>query len=476
MKTGGHKHPGCAVVVFFAILFLGQAASGLEFSLNDLDSGQEGSTLLVIGGIQGDEPGGFNAASILATRYTIGKGRVRVVPNLNFLSIIKRSRGVYGDLNRKFATIAATDPEYPIIRKVKKLILDPEVDLILNLHDGSGFYREKYEDSMHNPNRWGQCVIIDQERMPAARHGNLMEIAQQVVEGVNHHLYTPEHTYRVNNTHTGRGNDEMAKTLTWFAVQNGKPAFGVEASKSFGTALRAYYHLQVIEMFMRHLGITYERPFSLSSQEVKQVINSDIRLAFYDRKILLDASGVRKQLRYFPLRKGGGVEFTPSNPLLTVVNDGDHFRVFYGNRYLTHIQPQYFEYDSDISGVAMTIDGESRFVEFGHMVSVASRFSVLPEKGYRVNIIGYTSPGIHNECGIPISHGDIQKRFSVDKTGEKFRVEVYRDKRFAGMVLVNFGAAVSRTTPPGQAAVALNTSDAPGGLRAASCRSAAGGR
>ena len=86
-------------------------ATTLPFTLSETSSTGNGPTLLVIGGIQGDEPGGFNAASLLVTHYRIHHGRLWVVPNLNFESIIKRSRGVYGDMNRKFPTVAKSDPD-----------------------------------------------------------------------------------------------------------------------------------------------------------------------------------------------------------------------------------------------------------------------------------------------------------------------------------------------------------------------------
>jgi predicted deacylase len=133
-------------VCFLAIAKTVFASGDLDFTLHKLESGQPGATLLVVGGIQGDEPGGFNAASLLVTNYKIRKGSVWVVPNLNFISIIKRTRGVHGDLNRKFASIKHTDPELDTIEKIKAIILNDQVDVILNLHDGSGFYRPYYID------------------------------------------------------------------------------------------------------------------------------------------------------------------------------------------------------------------------------------------------------------------------------------------------------------------------------------------
>jgi hypothetical protein len=53
-------------------------------------------------------------------------------------------------------------------------------------------------------------------------------------------------------------------------------------------------------------------------------------------------------------------------------------------------------------------------------------------------VIGFKKRGISDEAGVMISQEDIMKRFSVDKNGNIFRVEVYKDDKFSGMVLVNF--------------------------------------
>ena len=43
-----------------------------------------------------------------------------------------------------------------------------------------------------------------------------------------------------------------------------------------------------------------------------------------------------------------------------------------------------------------------------------------------------------NESGLQIKKKQILKRFSIDKKGQIYRVEFYKDKKFAGMILVNF--------------------------------------
>ena len=125
------------------VLAASSFAADLHYSLVKKESGKEGSTLLVIGGIHGDEPGGYFAPMLLSRYYKIESGNVWVIPNLNFDSIVKNRRGINGDMNRKFAKIDPKDKDLSVVNEIKKLILNPKVDLTLNLHDGQGFYREK---------------------------------------------------------------------------------------------------------------------------------------------------------------------------------------------------------------------------------------------------------------------------------------------------------------------------------------------
>lgn len=421
----------------FATAALGQDPPG--FTVHKLQPGQPGNTLLLFAGIQGDEPGGFNAAALLVTHYRILTGSVWVVPNLNFISIIRRSRGVFGDLNRKFARLEQADPEYEVIERVKELILEDEVDVVLNLHDGSGFYRQHHVDADRNPDRWGQSLIIDQEDVGAIRFGDLGAIARRVTAEVNRHIEEEEHAYNVKNTETALGNVEMSKTLTYFAVRHRKPAFGVEASKLFDTDQRAYYHLRIIESYMKLLGIAFERDFDLSPEGVRNAIEGEAQLALYGKRILLEVGNARARLLHLPFKKSAAIEFTPSNPLMTVVDTGNGYDVYHGNRALTRLVPDYFDYDDSIDGVTMTVDGGEKHVRFGDIVTVREVFTMAPRDGYRVNVIGFRRRGLTDEAGAIVRHRDLPARFSVDAGGHIFRVEIYRDDRFCGMVLVKFG-------------------------------------
>ncbi len=426
-----------ALLFFIVLSNTANAYNKLDFSFHKLESDNPGPTVLIVAGIQGDEPGGFNAAAILATRYKITKGNVWIVPNLNFISIINRSRGVYGDLNRKFADIKPNDPEYETVQEIKQLILNENVDLVLNLHDGSGFYNHNYIDSDRNPDRWGQSLVIDQEHLENTKYGNLHIIAKDIVYTMNSKIKNSGEKYSIHNTRTCEGNEEMSKTLTYFAVCNRKSAFGLEVSKSFPTHKRAYYHLLLLETFMNYFGIEYEKDFALSFVRVKDAIDKDINISLNSR-IFLEMENARKNLRYIPIKKDGNIEFSARNPLLALIEKGKKYQVFYGNRNISYIYPEFFEYDGSLDSIDMVIDEEEKKVDFGKITNVKSAFKVMPIENHRVNIIGFVGKNGNDESGIEIRKKDFLKRFSVDKSGSIYRVEVYKNEKFSGMVLVKF--------------------------------------
>ena len=422
----------------FLFLFSSFLVAQNSFDFDLIKKGnQDNNTLLVIGGIQGDEPGGFVSASILATHYEITKGSIWIVPNLNFYSIIKRSRGPYGDMNRKFSNLSKKDPEYATVERIKNYIKDENVKLVVNLHDGSGFYRPKYIDDLHSPHRWGQCSIIDQSNIDIADYGNLEEISSKVVEHVNKKLIKDEDIYHVHNTRTKEGDKEMEKTLTYFAINQGKAAFGNEASKSLPTHKRVYYHLLALEKYMDIMGIEYKRKFTLNANGVYNAINNDIHISLYDGKIQLPLAEIRNIVKYFPIKKDGVVDFKASNPLLTIIKNNNIYTIQYGNRRLSRLKADYLDIDEEHNVVKLKVDGKLQSVKFGSLVDVEKSFLVKEKNGYRVNVIGYTNKN-KLETDVEIEKREIPKRFSIDKKGKIYRVEYYNKNKFAGMVLIKF--------------------------------------
>ncbi|MDX9744650.1 MAG: M99 family carboxypeptidase catalytic domain-containing protein, partial [Arcobacteraceae bacterium] len=414
-----------------------------EFAFDIIKKGiEDNNTLLVVGGIQGDEPGGFMAASILSTHYDIKKGSVWIVPNLNFYSIIKSGRAPFGDMNRKFADLNKNDPEYEIVERVKQYITDEKVKLILNLHDGSGFYRPMFIDKNHQPLKWGQTIVIDQELLHDVKEYNdLYTISEEVVNHTNKFLLKEEDIYRTKNTHTRFKKtfeeQEMSKTLTYYAINHGKSAFGHETSKSLSANERIYYKLLAIEKFMDIMGIEYKRNFELSLDGIDKAVTENIDITFEDTNIKMPLKDIRNIQKYFPINNTGVIKYSPSNPLLKIIQQGKTYKIYYGNKILTKLEADYIEHLNFDTEIKMVVDGIAKNVKFGDTIEVKKDFKVKNTKNFRVNVIGYTSKsGIETEKNI--SKKEFDSKYSVEKNGSIFRIEFYKEKKFAGMILVNY--------------------------------------
>jgi hypothetical protein len=328
---------------------------------------------------------------------------------------------------------------------MKSIIAKENIKMVINLHDGSGFYRKKYIDKERNPKRWGQCNIIDQAVVEGIEYGNLLEISQKVDAHVNENLLDEKHKFHTKNTHTYRKNSfktkEMSKTLTYYAISRGKASFGNESSKSLPVYERVYYKLLSLEKFMDIMGIEYKREFDLNAKELKNIIDNDIFISFNDKRIFIPLSRIRSYITYFPVEKGAKITFKPSSPVMTVVEERGRYIVYYGNRKLTTLIPQYLAYDDFNGSIKVDIDGVLKDIGLGSLVEVKEYFNVKADKNLRINVIGYINKKHKNESGLNIRRDQILKRFSIDKDSKRFRVEVYDIKdrnRFLGMFLVEY--------------------------------------
>ena len=225
-----------------------------------------GKTVMLIGGIQGNEPGGFLSADLYADMM-LEKGNLIVVPRANFYSILMNHRGVHGDMNRKFAHDEATDSmEDKIVNILKGLI--KESDYLLNLHDGSGYYHPEYINKWRNPLRFGQSIIADCDTymIPGTdRTVPLRDIAVKVIEQVNPHIKKDLYKFHFNNTRTAAPESrhkEQRKSATYYALtKHHIPAFGVETSKFLPSIdLKVRFHNLVINAFMKQFGIVPQYP------------------------------------------------------------------------------------------------------------------------------------------------------------------------------------------------------------------------
>ncbi len=410
----------------FALLLLCiNALFGLEFTVSEKGKSLgDRNTVLIFGGMQGDEPGGFHAASLLISDYNITKGKIIVAPNLAFDSIIKRARGTRGDLNRKFADLSENDPDYATIQRIKELILREEVGMVLNLHDGWGFYHPTFIDEMQNPKRWGNSSVIDTKEINATKYKELEAIAARTVEVLNAKLINKKHKYHIKNTKTKELADtQMLKALTYFVISNNKAAFANEASKNLSVNLRAYYHLVAIENYLKIAGIEFERDFELTPEGVQKAINKELQIRLFTNKILLSLDKPRKDIKFVPFPVNREYDYSTSNEITAVIADKKGFFVQYGNRFQARIHPEYFIFSDAFEEFRMIVDGEEMLVPFASKIKVKKDFMIPKIRGTRINVIGLNKG--RDEGGITISRKNLLGAYSMDTAGKVFRVEFY---------------------------------------------------
>lgn len=424
------------IVLLVSFLFINLFGANLHFSLDKKTTGL-GPTLLVVGGIHGNEPGGYFAPEVLSAHYRVNYGNVWIIPNLNFDSIIRNRRGIYRDMNRKFASIKPKDKDFQIVHDVKQLILDKKVDMILNLHDGHGYYRKNHINALCNPKAWGQACIIDQRILKDVQFGNLSEIAQQVSKESNIDLFEDVHEFNVKNTHTRAKDPAMRQSLTYFAIKHDKPAFAIETSKNIKDLdLKVYYQLKSIEEFMKIMGIKFTRDFKLNRENIKKILDNYGILEFSKGKISLPLNNLRSQLNYFPMSKK--LEYSSKKTLIALVKTRHFVKIMNGNILVAKLKPKYYEIDNSLHDIHMIVDNKEEMHQLGEIIDVKKSFTVIPKEGYRVNVIGFSSSKSTLETNVEIAKKDIVKRFSIDKKANIYRIEFYKKQKFCGMLLVHF--------------------------------------
>lgn len=448
-----------AFLLTFSIL---NAESSLvrEFELYKLNENNKlAPTLLLMGGIHGDEPGAYFATDVFLRHYKITKGSVWVVPIVNPHGMFANMRGIYGDMNRKFAYIDTNDPDKKSIDSIKSLLADPNIDISLHLHDGSGYWRDKYINNLLNPYRWGNCTVIDQPSLDGHKFGNLQSYAMQIVADINQFVQNATQTYHLHNTNTKKQNDkEQLRALTFYSLSINKPALTNEASKEIALPLRVYYHLLAIESLLGQLGIEFQRDFELSEKNIAKLINLENFTLNIEGKITLPLQDLKESISHFPLPQDKDVKLLKldsQTKLTGIVKDSTTLRLKYGHKNLSVLQPFFTTYSKQVpDSISIIADGKAQSIKIGTMVHIADsiQFSNLPN--HRINVIGYIKPNdnakMPNETEITIRKKDILSSYSLDKNANVYRAEVYRQENatkeeFAGMITFSFDKPIAES-------------------------------
>lgn len=141
---------------------------------------QEGPTVVLVGGIHGDEPAGAYAATQIS-RWPIKRGTLICIPRANVTALAAGQRRIpdlpkeMADLNRNFPHAdAGVEPRGDLAAAIWRVVSEAKPAWVVDLHEGFAVHRQ-------NPKSVGSSVIRDKSAATT-------EIARELLQQVNANL------------------------------------------------------------------------------------------------------------------------------------------------------------------------------------------------------------------------------------------------------------------------------------------------
>lgn len=473
----------CAVLGSFAVA--GQTRHVIHFENTDHElhvyeiKGEEpGKTMLIIGGMH-NEPGGYVTADLFADTR-LKKGNLIVVPRANMPAIVNNKRGINGDMNRTFVDKSGHDHQHiyedDIVSILKGLIA--KSDVLLNLHDGYGFYRPQWVSELANPKRWGQAIITDRHQFLSGKTQQTLLLgarAQTVVDKVNQLIKNPKHHFHYKNTRTKDENSihkEQRRSATFYALyEQGIESYGIETSKNIRSLdLKVTYQTMIVNAFLDQFGIVSEH----NTQELDKPrlsyllisVNGERPMGYKDGEVLNVNVGdtVRIEEAFTNYERGVIVDLEQNSSLNDIgktfnVTESTAIRVL-KDQYLAGRIFVQINHDSSVAGqsqqpevphLLVEINGQSKKLRHGETLSISDNDTLKLIRYYdhqaqrlpsQINFIGFVgNPSLNDgeDRGYPITKNQLIKRFSVDGNGKVYRIKAELGKQLIAQFYVNTG-------------------------------------
>jgi hypothetical protein len=415
-----------------------------------------GLTLLIFGGIHGDEPGGYFSCELLE-KISLMRGTLIIVPRVNFPAIMLNKRELYGDMNRKFIeNLSKDNPDYKKVKILKKLM--SEADVFINQHDASGFHRKKYFNKLYNPLKYGQSLIVDTAGFFSKRLNreiDLEDIGRRIVDRVNRKISDKKHHFcfwNHNSIEQKTKFQSMKKSATYYALTKYSiPAFGLETSKDLPDLhSKVKYQMLVIGKILDEFGFKYNLPrvevktprtywvelLKNDSDLIRVNLFTIIRLSRNDRvKVVAINSNYHSGL---------SVNILGFSTLYDLNKDF----IFEGNTKTVHIKKNnflmgklYYRNYSKNSLRSIKIEVDDRVLEIPNWGVIKLKrnqgFRIIghqPEEyRYRFDVRGFPlKSGRKDDSGLRIFFQNLLERYSFFNKGRIFYVKILLNSKLAG--------------------------------------------
>gem|GEM_PF-2075100 len=217
-----------------------------------IDSGVEGSTVLIVGGMHGNEPAGSLAAEQIS-HWPISRGKLIVIPRANILGLQAETRLIPGqptesaDLNRNFPQIGeeaemTVTPRGELAAALWNFAFKARPDWVIDLHEGFDFNRS------HKPADGGTRSVGSSVIYKGSPE--MDELIPKVVAAANASVLMPERRFSIIRTgpvSTGLAraciNVIGAEGLILETTYNGQPI-----------SLRTQQHRAMVNVLLNHIG------------------------------------------------------------------------------------------------------------------------------------------------------------------------------------------------------------------------------
>lgn len=247
------------------VIGAGQSWETLWFSV---EGNKPGPTVLITGGIHGNEPAGSHAADQIR-HWPIERGKLIVVPRVNRAGLKAGTRWlpefqadeVRRDLNRNFPKAERTEPVAPLAQALWKFVVEQKPDLVVDLHEGFDFH-------ISNPKSVGSSIIFSASEKRT-------KLAGQMLATVNATVTDGKRQFELlSKSGAAKGSLVRAATDTL-----GIDAFLLETTyKDQPISLRARQHRTMVSSLLHDLRMIDESCVDiLASQDPSQ-----IQIALYD--------------------------------------------------------------------------------------------------------------------------------------------------------------------------------------------------
>ena len=216
---------------------------------------QTGPTIVVIGGLHGDETVGYLAARKIR-QWKVTRGRLIVMPDAHREAIRRNTRGFPGNMNNMFPGKADGNDMERLAFEIWTVIRQSQPDLLLTLHESRDFHA-------NDPARYGQTFCFDfPELVP--RFQTAMNRANLSIKPAKHKFLIFVKPFPSCPTYQA-----------WSQLK--VPATSIETSRTLPLETRVRYQLLATQAFFDEWDLGYQQsdvpstPKAATSAQIKEV-------------------------------------------------------------------------------------------------------------------------------------------------------------------------------------------------------------